>query len=199
MKQFCLLLLVCCLGTAFAAGNIENGKKLSLACGACHGMNGVSSNAMYPNLAGQRSKYIFKQLMSFKKGKDGGRVNALMNATAAGLSEQDMHDLAVYYASLPAGHGKANPKYVKRGRELFLGGDRAQKIPACAACHGPRGDGNNEAGFPAVGGQHAAYVLAQLEAYRDGKRPGGIMMRDITKHMSKEDMEAVASYIQGLH
>ncbi|MCW5589352.1 MAG: cytochrome c4 [Legionellales bacterium] len=193
-----LLLLTSLMTFAHANGNVENGKKLAAACGACHGMNGVSNNPLYPNLAGQSQRYTYLQLQAFKKGANGGRVNPLMNGMAANLSDQDMQDLGAYFASLPAGHGETAANLATLGETIYRGGNLDKHIPACMACHGPDGKGNDEAGFPALAGQHAEYVLAQLQAYAKGER-GKNMMSDISARLSKEEMEAVASFIQGLH
>ncbi|MDV2856552.1 cytochrome c [Oceanimonas smirnovii] len=82
---------------AFAAGDAEAGKAKSAVCAACHGAEGISQMDIYPNLAGQKAAYIVSQLKAFKNGE---RNNAIMAPMAMPLSEQDMEDLAAYYASL---------------------------------------------------------------------------------------------------
>lgn len=82
---------------AFAAGDAEAGKAKSAVCAACHGAEGISAVEIYPNLAGQKAAYLVSQLKAFKAGE---RNNAIMAPMAMPLSDQDMEDLAAYYASL---------------------------------------------------------------------------------------------------
>ena len=83
--------------TQVSAADIEAGKAKSATCAACHGANGISAIPTYPNLAGQKPAYIVQQLKAFKSGE---RKNAIMAPMAAMLSDQDMENLAAYYASL---------------------------------------------------------------------------------------------------
>ena len=195
--QSIMALLLC--GVSFAKGDIEAGKSKTQTCVACHGKKGISDNPIWPNLAGQHASYLLKQLMDYKKGEH--RYDATMAAMVAPLTQQDMEDLAAYYASLPKAEGTAPKKYIKPGEQLYRGGDISAHITACIACHGPNGMGNSQANFLVLSGQHAPYVIAQLQLFREGKRSNDLnaIMRDISKRMSKEDMESVAYYIQGLH
>jgi cytochrome c553 len=181
-----------------AAGNPQAGQEKSTVCAACHGPTGVSTNPIWPNLAGQYADYLYKQLIDFK-GKN--RQSAVMTPLVANLSEQDMEDLAAFYATQPIPEGKTPRKYLKRGQELYRGGDFNQHITACIACHGPKGTGNAQAGFPVLSGQHAAYTIQQLQLFKDKKRSNDLnsIMHDISGRMSQEDMEAVAHYITGLY
>ncbi len=198
LRIFFVTLLLLYSGLLFANPDIAHGKQLAVACSACHGADGNSSNVIYPNIAGQSTRYFVDQLQQFKDGK---RNNALMTGITSQLSLKDMEDLAAYLASLKPTHGLASPELVELGQSIYRGGDLATGLPACMACHGPQGRGNNEAGFPALGGQHADYIFSQLKAYKDGTRPPGVadIMKDIANKMKKEEMLAVASYIQGLH
>jgi len=183
--------------TAFAAGDIAAGKRKSATCVACHNADGNSINGDWPKLADQHSKYTVKQLKEFKSGE---RANAIMKGMATPLSEQDMEDLAAYFASQDITRGEADPELVERGRNLYRGGDLARGITACIGCHGPTGKGNSEAAFPWLAGQHAQYIATQLRAFRAMERYNdpGQMMRNIAIRMTDADIEAVASYIQGL-
>lgn len=180
-------------------GSIEAGKAKSITCNACHGADGNSLNAVWPNLAGQNAPYIQAQLMAFKSGV---RNNALMSSQAMMLSDEDMADLAVYYESLPgAVQSVADEKLLVRGEALYRGGDKEKGVAACLACHGPTGRGNPAAKYPALNGQHAAYTALQLNAYADGSRVGAgkvQIMQDIASRLDAEDIEALASYVQGL-
>lgn len=180
-----------------AKGNAEAGKAKAATCMACHGADGNSANPEWPNLAGQHESYTVAQLEAFKNGK---RQNALMSPMAAGLSEQDMADLAAWYASQAATTGKADPELVSTGQRVYRGGNASRGVPACIACHGPAGAGNPLTVYPKLSGQHATYTYMQLKAYADLTRKSdkNQMMRNIADRMSDADMRAVASYIQGL-
>ncbi len=171
----------------------------AIICAACHGQKGISSNPQWPNLAGQHASYFLKQLHDMKDSSL--RDAPTMSALIATLSAQDMDDLASYYAKIPAAQGKTPKKFLLRGEQLYRGGDFTKRIAACIACHGPQGTGNASAKFPVVSGQHAAYTVQQLLAFKTGKRTNDLnhIMQDISRKMSQEDMEAVAHYIEGLH
>ena len=180
-------------------GSAEDGKAKSLTCSACHGPEGISANPMWPNIAGQNAPYLVQQLQAFKSGS---RVDPLMSSQAMLLSEEDMADLAVYFESLPAAtQVVADPSLISRGEALYRGGDSDKGTPACLACHGPSGKGNPAARYPYIAGQHATYTAKQLNDYASGARESDgktRMMRDIAERLSKEDIQALSSYIQGL-
>lgn len=181
-------------------GSVDAGKAKSTTCSACHGPDGNSVNPVWPSLAGQHATYIVDQLKAFR---DGTRKDPLMTAQAMSLSDDDIRDLAVYYASQRmAARAVANASTVDKGRALFSGGDAEAGAAACIACHGPVGRGNPAALYPLLRGQHAAYTAKQLRDYKSGARvTDGTtrMMRSIAASLSEEDINAVASYIQGLH
>ena len=81
----------------FAAGNADAGKAKSAVCAACHGAEGISSLEIYPNLAGQKEAYLASQLQNYRDGK---RENPIMAPMAKPLSDDDIADLAAYYAGL---------------------------------------------------------------------------------------------------
>ena len=190
---------------ALAKGDVESGKAKSVTCAACHGTDGNSAIPMNPKLAGQHTNYLVKQLTEFKlasqTGGKEGRNNAVMNGMAAALSEQDIQDLAAYFSAQEPTASEASEEFVELGNKLYLGGDLERGITACIACHGPRGDGVSLAGFPDISGQHAAYIESQLKAFRSGDRANSLngMMGDIAKRMTDKDIEAISSYVAGLH
>ena len=186
------------LTPAQAAGSAEAGQARSVVCAACHGADGNSFNPEWPSLAGQNENYLLKSLQSFK---DGSRQNVLMNAQAAGLSEQDMLDLAAWFSAQKLAGKTADPALVSSGERLFRGGNKTSGIPACDACHGPSGQGNSPAGWPAIAGQHATYSANQLIAYRSKQRTTDgdtQMMRIVASALTDEEIQAVTSYVQGL-
>jgi cytochrome c553 len=201
---FLLSLLLACFSTHAdeIIGNSAAGKTKSVTCATCHGQEGNSAqNPLWPKLAGQSTQYLNKQMLDFKAGPTGGRPNPIMMGIAAPLNKQDIADLSSYYQSLPHTINAANPDLLTLGAKLYRGGDIQKGIPSCSACHGPDAGGNPPAAFPLLSGQHAEYVSAQLKAFRDGTRSNDLnhMMRDIAAKMSDKDIEAVASYIAGLH
>jgi cytochrome c553 len=165
-------------------------------CAACHGVDGNSAITLNPKLAGQHPEYIEKQLTEFKSGK---RANAVMSGMAAGLSDEDMKNLATYFNGQKAtlGAAKENGKG-SLGEKIYRGGIAKTNVPACAACHGPAGAGLPKQ-FPRVSGQHTDYTLAQLKAFRTGERANAPMMMAIATKMTDAEMAAVADYMQGLH
>ncbi len=186
------------LAPAHAAGDVEAGKSKSAACAACHGPDGNSPAPTFPKIAGQHAAYLIKQLNEYKSGD---RQNATMNGMVAALSEQDIADLAAFYASQQVTVGKAAEDKVAAGEAIYRAGNGATGVSACAACHGPRGNGNPMANFPSLHGQHAEYTAIQLKAFRAGERANdaGSMMRGIAMKMTDAEIEAVAQYIQGLN
>jgi cytochrome c553 len=180
------------------AGDPKAGEaKAGTICLACHGPQGNSIVPMWPKLAGQHPNYIYKQLMDFKAGN---RENAQMSPMAAPLSEQEMRDLAAYYATQTQTPGTADPALADAGAQIFRAGNPTSGVPACSGCHGPAGMGMNLAKFPRVSGQHADYTKQTLTHFRDGARANdpNSMMRGVAAHMTDQEIAAVAQYIQGL-
>ncbi len=183
--------------SALPEGSIEAGATKATTCQACHGANGNSTNAEWPSLAGIGADYIAEQLQNFKDGK---RASPVMMPMASTLTPADMLDLGLYFDSLPNTGLEADPSYWKAGEKLYRGGDRDRGIPACMACHGPTGRGNEPAKFPALRGQQSGYVIKQLNDYASGTRttgPNGIM-QTIAKRLSADDIRSLASYLQGI-
>ena len=199
-KLVAALSLVAALGwtsSALAAGSKEAGQAKAATCSACHGMDGNSLNPEWPNLAGQGEAYIVRQLQAFKAGQ---RQNVLMSPMAAILSDEDMADLAAYFSSQTVRGGEADPSKFKMGQRVYRSGKVNEQVMACAGCHGPDGRGNAPAGWPSVHGQHSTYVAAQLRAYKSGARTTdpNQMMRTVAASLSEDEIDAVASFIQGL-
>jgi cytochrome c553 len=196
-------------GTAFAAaaGDAAAGATKAATCTACHGVNGNSVNPEWPVIAGQNANYLRDQVERIKTGK---RVNALMLPMVQNLTEQDIADLAAYYAIQTPTGNEADPSYWKAGEKLYRGGDAARGVPACVACHGPIGRGNPAAGYPALQAQHAVYTVKQLNDYSTDVRytkdaagkaqsgPNAQMMKVIAGRLTPEDRRNLASYIQGI-
>ncbi len=181
-------------------GDIQAGKGKTQTCVACHGTDGNSTVPNWPKIAGQYENYLVKQLREFRAGEKGPRYEASMYAMVANLSDQDIADLAAYYASEKQTMGKAQNAYVELGQKIYRGGNLQTGATACLACHGPEGQGNEAAKYPKLAGQHAVYIENQLHAFKEGKRKNSPseMMESISHRLSDEEMKAVSSYIEGL-
>lgn len=185
-------------GSAFLKGDPKAGEAKSATCAACHGPKGNSAVPAWPKVAGQGAPYLYTQLKHFK---DGSRGNPVMAGQVAALSDQDMQDLAVYFAAQEQAPGVASKDAVAVAEKIYRGGDASRGLPACAACHGPAGAGNPAAGYPRVGGQHADYSTAQLAAYKKGERKAGTngqMMAEVAGKLTDAEIAALASYLNGL-
>ena len=182
-----------------ADGSAEDGQAKSITCAACHGADGNSVNPEWPSLAGQHPKYTKRQLVAYQ---EGDRNNVLMSSMAIGLSQQDMADLAAYYADQRPAPRTADPALVARGERIYRGGIPDAGVSACIACHGPKGVGNPMSGYPRIAGQHATYTVNTLKEYANGTRKSDSnlnqMMRNVSVLLREDDMAAVASYIEGL-
>ena len=199
MKTWMMLLS---LVTAFVssgaiAADAAAGKAKSAVCAGCHMADGNSVNPDWPSLAGQHQAYLAKQLADFKAGV---RQDATMAPMVAALTEEDMANLGAYFESQTPKGGEAAPELVEAGKAIYVAGNAASGVAACAACHGPTGSGNPAANFPSLKGQHAKYTATQLKKFRSGERgnDAGKMMQNVAASMTDAEIEAVASYIQGL-
>lgn len=191
--------------TSLVDGDAAAGKSKAVTCSACHGAQGNSVNPAWPNIAGQNANYIVAQLKAFQPGEENApalRSDPLMTSMAMPLSDEDIRDLAVYFEGLPAAaNSVANEETITRAQSLYRGGDKESKAAACLACHGPDGRGNPAASYPALNGQYAVYTAKQLRDYAsDARKSDGktSIMRDIAGRLSDKDIEALASYVQGL-
>jgi cytochrome c553 len=193
------------------AGDVTRGQAKAGACAACHGVDGNSSDPANPKLAGQHELYIARHLALFKQGD---RVNAIMQANAMALSNQDMRDIGAYFASQKVLAGTADDSvikegpnqgksYYKLGERIYRGG-KADGTPSCIACHGPTGTGIPGPTYPAVGGQHSSYTAKMLTDYRAGLILGKgeqakATMKAAAKNLSDDEIQGLATYLQGLH
>src|SRR5690625_3668724 len=180
---------------------IERGKAAAATCVACHQADGSGMNnegaESWPRLTGLHPEYIITQLQDYR---DGRRSNPSMTPFAKMLSDDQLGDVAAYYASLEVVESepaqKVEPEVLERGRALALNGDWNRYIVACVSCHGP---GNHGVGatFPNISGQHPAYIATQLKAWKNGERdndPLGLM-KSIAERMSDDDIHAVSAWL----
>jgi len=180
---------------AASAPDLAKGQATAQVCSACHTVDGSRGSPANPILAGQHPEYLVKQLQEFKAGK---RKNAIMAGFAATLSDDDMRNVAAFYAGKTAKPGAAKDKDLAAlGEKIYRGGIGDRNIPACAGCHSPTGAGI-PAQYPRVGGQHADYTEAQLVAFRVGARGNSAQMSAIAAKMNDREIKAVSDYIAGL-
>jgi cbb3-type cytochrome c oxidase subunit III len=171
-------------------------------CVACHGADGNSPASANPNLAGQVEQYIYKQLKNFKAvdGKPAARNNPIMAGMAAPLSDEDMKNVAAWFASQKQKPAAAkDEKQIALGQKIWRQGDFKKGVPACAGCHGPAGAGL-PAQYPRLAGQFPEYTEAQLKTFRTEERANDPekMMRMIAAKLSDVEIKAVAEYAAGL-
>ena len=208
------LSIICLLVTftanqALAAGDAAAGESKVAMCAGCHGSDGNSMVASFPKLAGIGEKYMTQQLRMVKSGE---RVIVEMTGILNGSSDQDLQDMAAYYDSKTRQTsgaqditlvGISNPEEaLGYGENVYRGGNLKTGVAACTGCHSPSGNGNGPAGYPGLGGQHAAYIEKQLLAYRRGERASGgnaMIMQGVAANLSDKEIKAVANYISGLN
>ena len=198
-----LLSLLATAAALASGGDIEAGKTKAATCVACHGVDGNSAAPTFPKLAGLGHKYLLKQMRDIR---DGRRPVALMAGQVDNMTDEDLSDIAAFYNAQARSGGSADPEKVNLGRKVYLAGIAERQVPACSGCHSPTGNGNGPAGYPALSGQHADYIAAQLKMFRKGyEDPAGRtnggdakIMRTTAFQLSDMEIEAVASYIAGL-
>ena len=181
------------------AGNPDKGQDKVAVCSACHGSDGNSVVGLWPSLAGQNEKYLTKQLRLVKSGD---RVIVSMTGLLDNLEDSDLEDIAAYYASQKNTVGQTDESKVELGRKLYYAGNLEKGVPACSACHSPRGLGNAPAAYPLLSGQQPEYVAKALKDYRSGARvnedPSKIMAA-IAYKLDDEEIEALSSFVHGLY
>jgi len=185
----------------FAQGDATAGQAKSAICAACHGADGNSTVPNWPKLAGQHEQYLTRQVTLIKSG---ARPVPEMMGIVPGLSDQDIKDLSAYFAVQEAAPGVAEGSIVLLGEMVYRAGNAETGVPACMSCHGPAGEGNPPAGYPALAGQHSMYTGKMLTGFRAGENYGeddapSHIMNGSAAELSDEEIEAVASYIQGLY
>ena len=194
------------------AGDPVAGQTKAGACAACHGVDGNASDSQYPSIAGQHEQYIARQLELFKSGE---RDNPIMMGMATPLTAQDMRDIGAYYSTQKNIAGLADDTVIATGpnagkkfyqvcEKIYRSGNPSTGVPACMACHGPTGTGMPGPTYPALAGQHASYTLTTLSAFQEGMvwgkdKNANVIMSQVAKNLSNEEIQSLATYLQGLH
>ncbi len=176
-------------------GDPVAGKEKSLLCQGCHGEFGNSAETFIPKLSGQFAAYIAKNLRNYQSGE---RKHEIMSAMAATINDADLADIAAYFASQDKMKGDGSGENPV-GRELVFNGDMSRGVQGCMTCHGVNGrgiDGGN-ANFPVIGGQHKAYLKAQLIAWRSSSRTNSPIMNKVIQPLTDAEIEALAAYLSG--
>lgn len=186
---------------AVAAGDAAAGQAKAAICAACHGADGNSIMPQWPKLAGQHPAYILRQ---FNLIKAGARPVPEMIGIVAAINEQDINNIAAWYSSQKIKGGVADEALAARGEMLWRAGDAKKAVPACMACHGPAGEGNPLAGYPALAGQHSVYIASMLRRFHGGENWGekdanSQVMNGVAAALSDDDINALASFIEGLY
>ena len=171
-----------------SSASVGRGATLALNCTMCHGAQGMSRSDA-PNLAGQYPEVIHKQLLDYKNGH---RANPIMVALSQNLTDQDMSDLAAYYASLPKAR-TAPTMYDETLPALVRVGDPMRNIAPCISCHGGV---DQKLGAPWLEGMPRQYLVQQLQAFKQGQRrnDGQQQMRNVARLMTTEEIEAVSAF-----
>lgn len=186
---------------AVAEGDAAAGQAKSAICAACHGVDGNSAVPNWPKLAGQHTRYIERQTALIQSG---ARPVPEMMGIVAAMSEQDFSDIAAYFSSQTNNGGVADESIAALGQRIYRAGNATTGVPACMSCHGPAGEGNPLALYPALAGQHAMYTAKMLTGFRDGTNWGvsdapSHIMNGAAANLTDEEIAALASYIQGLY
>ena len=163
-------------------------------CMACHGPEGRSVSSQFPRLAGQQKAYLKAQLEAFRnRTRSDPLAQAYMWGMASQLSDSGIDELASYYSSLQPVAGTAgSAALMAEGQKIYTQGIIAEKVPACASCHGVNGQGVGT--FPRLGGQHPEYLLAQLQGFKSGERANAPIMLGVVHNMTQDQLKAVATY-----
>jgi cytochrome c553 len=168
-------------------------------CSNCHGMDGNSVSPNFPRLAGQMTAYTVAQLSEFRSHKRSDPAGfEYMWGLSRHLSDDQIRGLAEYFAAQrPGDNQPGDPIRVAAGRNVFEKGVPTANIPPCATCHGADAKGN--VAFPRLANQHADYLVKQLEVFqKTDERPEGAIMKTIAHDLTRENIEAVAEYLQSL-
>lgn len=178
-----MLLSIGFFGASATAADLKAGEQKASVCTGCHGPKGVSTDSQFPRLAGQQAAYLVNQLKAFKQGS---RENSIMKNMAQGLSDDDMANLAAYFAAQAPKSAGGDPDLAKAGEA---------KSAMCLGCHGAGAKGNGQ--FPRLAGQHPDYIAKQLTGFKDGTRKGSPMSA-VAANLSKDDIKALAAYFGSL-
>lgn len=168
-------------------------------CASCHGMNGTATSPIFPNLAGQQKEYLVGQLKSYRSHNRSDPAGfEYMWGLSAHLTDDQINGLADYFSLKQPLQGQAtDTTRFNKGKNIYENGISASNTPACTGCHGAVAQGNGQ--FPRLAGQHADYLIKQLEVFqRSDQRPEGAVMKTIAHGLTSENIKDVSFYLQGM-
>ncbi|PMS14592.1 cytochrome c4 [Trinickia dabaoshanensis] len=190
-------LVVCAALFGSPSAQAQNAERLATQlCVACHGIHGDSKSPMFPKLNAQSQDYLVAQLKGFRQHVRGeSDARSYMWAIASQLDDATVASLAEYYSQQqPTTGGTGDAALIAEGQKIFEQGLPDKGVPACASCHGAQGQGNGQ--FPRLAGQHADYLLRQIEVFQNGTRANAPVMSAVAHTLGKDDAKAVATFLQ---
>ena len=166
-------------------------------CTWCHGSS-AQGYTTAPRLAGQTPAYIENSLLSFKTHvRDNPYSKQYMWGAAANVSKEMAHGFALYFSNLPpVPANDGNGALVNEGKAIYAEGIPETNVVSCIVCHGPNAEGFE--GIPRLGGMGYAYLKRRLEQWNEGYHPAAVPMPQVTKNLSANEIEALASYLSFL-
>ena len=169
-------------------------------CSNCHGLNGNAMSPNFPNLAGQVEPYVVAQLNSFRSHdrRDPPGFEYMWGISRS-LTDEQIKGLAAYYAAQkPVAEAiEGDAARIAPGKAIFETGLADKGVPACAGCHGVKGEGT--ATFPRLAGQHADYLVKQLVVFqRTDERPEGAIMKTVAHELTRQNIDDVSIYLQAM-
>lgn len=193
-----LIVLIPPYGNALAQQAADPDALKGEVCQECHGQAGISTSPYVPKLAGQSADYIIKQIHDFQSG---ARKHPIMSTMAENIDGERLNRIAAYFSAQPKAFDETGDDD-GTGRRLFQAGDSRRIIPACASCHGQTGTGNfgQTPPVPMIGGQRKGYLIAQLQAWRNGDRknsPDGVMNM-IAQPLTDSEIQSLAGFVATL-
>lgn len=198
MKTIIILFLCCSINLATAAGDSQIGQTKAIICMGCHGVDGNNDNTLYPVLAGQGEGYLVKQLADFKSG---ARKEEHMSSMVEAISLSDIPHIAAYFSKQKRKVTNSEKKEFITGQLIYNQGIPSKDVTACSDCHGKDAMGNTLLKFPALAGQHAAYISKMLKEFQVGKRYNdkNRVMRNLVAKLSNDEIQALSIYIKNLN
>jgi len=183
-------------------GSADVPDTITTSCARCHGVDGLGRGVgAFPKLAGQSAEYLYRSLQAYARAE---RHSGVMEPNAVGLSDEEMRELAHYYASLskpsPSSPSPETLPAIERGAAIAQQGIPTQRVPSCVACHGPGATPRNPV-YPDLTGQYADYLVLHLELFKQKQRGGTAyahLMHPVAAHLTPEQIRDVALYFESL-
>lgn len=201
MNKYTLTVLfaaVCSVSlSTLAEGNRVAGEKKAFDCETCHAPINLQMNPSWPALTGQNVDYLARQIRDFRAGV---RKNGVMEQMVGNLTDEDVDDIAKYYAGLPVTTNGNADATNNNGKKLYTNGVASRGIPSCSSCHGVDGRSGEAGAFVLLAGQQKRYLENQLYAFKYGDRVNDVngTMRAAVKQLDDDEIESISGYLSGL-